>query len=115
MALRRDGHIVLEAKDDAALLQDLSQVFRGPNPDSSDAVVICGVQPSGKDGLSVMRSMRQYPWCPPFILMTAFADDEFRTRAWRLGAHAIFGKPFDLDTLLATVGSMAAGLTMTSV
>jgi DNA-binding NtrC family response regulator len=36
----------------------------------------------------------------PVILMTGFADDELRGDARRLGAAAVFDKPFDIDDLV---------------
>lgn len=103
MALRRDGHYVLESQSGAALLLDLGHVFLGPSPDTANSVIISDVRMPDRDGLAILRSMRQYPWCPPFILITAFGDPGLHAEAQRAGAHAVFDKPFDLQVLRATV------------
>jgi DNA-binding response OmpR family regulator len=39
----------------------------------------------------------------PVILITAFGDDETHTEARRLGAAAVFNKPFEFDDLRTVV------------
>lgn len=104
-ALRGDGHFVLEAKDGAALLLDIEHVYGGPEPDRAASVVIADIRMPGRDGLSILRNLREYAWCPPFILITAFGGRELHQEARRLGAHAVFDKPFDLQVLRAKVAS----------
>jgi two-component system response regulator (stage 0 sporulation protein F) len=104
-ALRQDGHFVLEASDGHALLVDIGHVYGGPQPDDSASVVVADVRMPGRDALSILRGLREHPWCPPFILITAFGDRDLRDEARRLGAHAVFDKPFDLQVLRAKVGS----------
>ena len=40
---------------------------------------------------------------PPIILITAFGDKETHMQAERLGAVALFDKPFDIDEMLKKV------------
>jgi DNA-binding response OmpR family regulator len=40
---------------------------------------------------------------PPMILITAFGDKETHMLAERLGAAALFDKPFDIDDMLKKV------------
>jgi CheY-like chemotaxis protein len=106
-ALRRDGHFVLEASDGAALLLDLGHVFIGEPPEPVNSVVISDVRMPGRDGLEILRRMREFPWCPPYILITAFGDPDLHEHARKLGARAVFDKPFPLDVLRALVLSIA--------
>jgi CheY-like chemotaxis protein len=107
-ALRRDGHFVLEAQDGAGLLLELGHAFWGDEPDPGVAsVIISDMYMPARDGLAILRGIRRHPWCPPFILMTAFGDPELHTQARRLGVHAVFDKPFELQRLRFAVSALA--------
>jgi CheY-like chemotaxis protein len=105
--LRRDGHFVLEAADGAALLSDLGHVFWGDGLDPEQNVIISDARMPGRGGLAVLHGIRQFPWCPPFILITAFADEQIRAEARRLGVYRVFDKPFDLDELRELVSGLS--------
>jgi two-component system, response regulator, stage 0 sporulation protein F len=102
-ALRRDGHFVLEARDGVSLLMDIGHVYWGSEPDSTPSLVITDVRMPERDGISILRGLRRHAWCPPFILITGFGDEELHAQASELGAQAVFDKPFDLDDLRALV------------
>jgi two-component system response regulator (stage 0 sporulation protein F) len=106
-ALRRDGHFVLEATDGVGLLLELGHAYWGDLPDPTPTVVISDLRMPGHDGLSVLDRLRQHAWCPPFILITGFGDPDVHEQAARLGARAVFDKPFDLDALRAAVVRLA--------
>jgi CheY-like chemotaxis protein len=106
-ALRRHGHSVLEAADGPALLSDLARVFWGPGTDAEDSVIVSDARMPGRGGLAILRGIRQFAWCPPFVLITAFGDEETHQEAARLGVVRVLDKPFDLDDLLATVDGIA--------
>jgi two-component system, response regulator, stage 0 sporulation protein F len=110
-ALRRDGHFVLEARDGPGLLLEIGHAYWGDLPDSTPTVVISDLRMPGRDGLAILRGLRDHEWCPPFILITGFGDRSVHDEAARLGAHAVFDKPFDLDELRAAV--MRLGRTAT--
>jgi DNA-binding response OmpR family regulator len=106
-ALRRDGHLVLESANGAGLLLDLGHAFFGEGSDSPpDSLIISDLRMPARDGLAILRGLRRDPRCPPFILMTAFGDSEVHREARRLGAYAVFDKPFDLVELLAAVNEI---------
>ncbi len=105
-ALRRDGHFVLEAHDGAGLLLELGHAYWGDLPDVTPTVVISDLRMPGRDGLAILRGLRRFAWCPPFILITGFGDDSIHQEAARLGAGAVFDKPFDIDKLRAAVARL---------
>jgi CheY-like chemotaxis protein len=111
VALRRDGHFVLESQDGAALLLDLGHAFWGDEPDLRGSVIISDLYMPARDGLAILRGIRRHAWCPPFILMTAFGDDLVHEEARRLGVHAVFDKPFELQALRLAVEQIARRLT----
>ena len=102
-ALRRDGHFVLEARDGPGLLLEIGHAYWGDLPDPTPTVIVSDLRMPGRDGLAVLNGLRQYAWCPPFILITGFGDASVHDQAARLGAEAVFDKPFDLDALRAAV------------
>lgn len=108
-ALRRRGHAVLESPDGPALLSDLGRVFWGPCADGEDSVIVSDARMPGTGGLAILRGIRQFPWCPPFILITAFGDEQTHQEAARLGVVRVLDKPFDLDDLLAVIEALDRG------
>ena len=72
-------------------------------------LVISDLRMPGFSGIEVLKAMREMAWNIPFILMTAFGDQELHEEARRLGAFAAFDKPFDADDLLTAVGCALGG------
>jgi CheY-like chemotaxis protein len=105
-ALRRDGHLVLESANGAALLLDLGHAFFHDGADAQASLIISDLRMPARDGLAILRGLRNDPRCPPFILITGFGDPEVHAEARRLGVHAVFDKPFDLGALRATVNEI---------
>ena len=110
--LRRQGFEVVEACDGAELLEHLSAAVdehrlaaRGiavRNEGAYDAVIADNQLPElcGLDVLAALQRAR----CPvPFILITAFADEDTRAEARALGAAAFLEKPLSIADLQAAV------------
>jgi DNA-binding NtrC family response regulator len=66
-------------------------------------LVISDERMPGMAGLEVLDALRRAGWPTPFILITGFGDQATHASARRLGASAVFDKPFDLDDLRKTV------------
>jgi DNA-binding NtrC family response regulator len=101
-ALRQDGYRVREARDGHELLQEMGGAMLGHTEDPID-LVISDIRMPGPSGLAVLRSVRSADWAIPFILITAFGDEDTHREAERLGARAVFDKPFDVDDLRTAV------------
>ena len=98
-ALRRDGYDVVEARNGDELYRELSMRFvrfGDPNLD----LIVTDVRMPGRSGLDVVELLRKLATDIPLIVMTAFGDDEVRTRAGAAGA-VLLDKPFDLADLRA--------------
>jgi two-component system, response regulator, stage 0 sporulation protein F len=108
-SLRRHGHFVLEAGDGPGLLAHLGEAYTGASTGKTPSAIIADMRMPGCDGLSVFRGLRREPWCPPFILITAFADPRLHAEAAALGAHAVVDKPFDLEDMCAIVNRIRRG------
>ena len=97
-ALRRDGHQVMEVANGVAL-DDVIRELAAQSPGHPHEIVISDVRMPGRTGLSVLETHRGCPWCPRFIFMTGFGDEELREEARDLGAAAVIEKPFEMDEL----------------
>jgi len=106
-ALRKDGHEVQEAADGGRLLVRIAEAFdRDPSLALID-VIVSDVRMPVCSGLDLLEQLVQARWRVPFILMTAFGDDETRRRAEGLGA-VLFDKPLSLEALRTAVLRLGA-------
>lgn len=96
--LRADGYEVIESSNGFDMLQEIEiLLFRG-EPVPMDLIVSDERMP-GMMGLEALAHVRDAQWPTPFILITGFGDRDTHAEADRLGASAVFDKPFDLDDL----------------
>lgn len=105
-ALRKDGYEVTECGDGFRLLDHLGSVLHSPEsgvePEEFD-LIISDVRMPGVTGMSVLQGVQLFEGFPPTILITAFGDQQTHAEARRLGAKAVFDKPFHFEDLLAKV------------
>jgi DNA-binding NtrC family response regulator len=99
-ALGRDGIDVELAADGAELRQRLETLAdRGKLPQ----IVIADIQMPGVTGMHILAWVRRELPSVDVILITAFGDARIHARARKLGAAAVFDKPFDLDQLRVVI------------
>ena len=103
-ALREKGYGVVECADGLRVLERLSSVVLSSAVTSRDpenfALIISDIRMPGVNGMSILEGVKLFEHFPPIILITAFGDEETHAEAARLGAAAMFDKPFDLVDLL---------------
>lgn len=103
IVLRNDGHRVTEFRNGGDLEAHLENVLpeglAGPPP----LLVVADLRMPERDGLTVMKVLKERGFQPPFILMTAFGDHGTHAAAAKLGAVAVLDKPFDFDELRTTI------------
>lgn len=97
-ALVRKGYLVQTAKDGVEATRTL-------NGASIDLVLLDLLMPN-RDGLAVLRELRDRHSPPATIVMTGSRSTEMREEAMALGAHSFLQKPFELGQLLAEVESV---------
>ena len=101
-ALRSDGYEVVEASSGSDLLEEISMLlFRGEAIPAD--LIVSDERMPGLLGSEVLAGLRRACWPTPFVLITGFGDDDTHRKAFRLGASAVFDKPFDLDKLRHTI------------
>ncbi len=88
-----------EADGDAALAWLLAA-------DDPPAAVLLDVMLPGQDGFSIVRALRAAGRFTPVLLLTARGRTEDVLEGFAAGADDYLPKPFDLDVLLARLGSL---------
>jgi len=71
--------------------------------DGMPGAVVSDVRLPGRDGLALMREMRQHDRELPVVLVTGHGDVALAVQAMREGAHDFIEKPFSSERLVAVV------------
>ncbi len=97
-SLRRDGLAVTEVSTGSALLELVAgHLLKGGR--TPFELIISDVRMPGNSGLEILAAIRRAGWSTPVILITAFGDEQVHAEAYRLGAIAVFDKPFEVNAL----------------
>src|SRR6185503_13493154 len=94
-ALERQGHAVLEARDQTEAIRLLQQ--------SQPALVLSDLRLPEGDGFGVLRASKEIDEDVPVIVMTAYGSIEDAVLAMKEGALDFLAKPVDPDHLLLLV------------
>lgn len=105
-ALRQDGYEIIEARSGAELLDYVgaSVLFEDGSP--APDCIVSDIRMPGFSGTGVLAGLRDTGCDTPFVIITAFGDDETRAEAHRMGADAVLNKPFDIDDLRTVVRNL---------
>jgi two-component system response regulator (stage 0 sporulation protein F) len=103
LMLRKEGYRVTECPNGVALLDMLSSFFLPSEEHKNFDLIISDIRMPGITGMEILMGANELDNFPPIILITAFGDKETHMQAERLGAAALFDKPFDIDELLKKV------------
>ena len=95
-ALERQGHAVLEARDQPEAVKLLQQ--------TQPALVLSDLRLPDGDGFGVLRASKEIDADVPVIVMTAYGSIEDAVTAMKEGALDFLAKPVDPDHLLLLVG-----------
>ena len=66
-------------------------------------LVLLDLKMPGMDGMTVLRELRRRDAAVPILLLTAYASVPTAVEALQIGASDYLRKPFDLETVLATI------------
>jgi two-component system response regulator (stage 0 sporulation protein F) len=103
--LQKKGCNVITSKNGNDLMKHLG--LSGPSEKFQEFdLIISDVRMSGVTGLQVLEAAKEFDDFPPMILITAFPDNQTLDLSKRLGAAAVFTKPFDMDDLLNKISQI---------
>lgn len=66
-------------------------------------LVMLDLKLPGMDGMTILRELRQRDKSTPILLLTAYATVPTAVEALQIGANDYLRKPFDIETVLATI------------
>jgi len=98
--LRADGCDVVEARDGLELVAIVAPAERSG---MAFDLIVSDLRMPERSGMEALGALRDEGVRTPYLLITAFGDDETHRDARQLGAVAVLDKPFDLDWLCALV------------
>ena len=104
--LREQEYDVTELTDGAGLLDYLDRIAWRGEREQIDLIISANRLP-GVTGFELLGDLNQWSRRPRVILMTLLGDEMTVVEAQRLGATAVFEKPFSLNDLLAVVHAVA--------
>lgn len=99
--LRLHGYEVVEVKSGTELFEVLTMCLN--SEEQMPDVILSDIRMPGFTGLEVLGCIDRAELGVPFILMTAFSDEETRKRGENEGAAAFLAKPFEFERLLAAI------------
>src|SRR6266545_62333 len=94
-ALEAQGHVVVEARDEAEAIEQLRQ--------ARPAVVLTDLKLPTGDGFGVLRAAKELDPELPVVVMTAYGSIQDAVTAMKEGAMDFLAKPVDPDHLLLMV------------
>jgi DNA-binding NtrC family response regulator len=100
--LRRDGFEVLEARDGNELLSLIGREI-ATRGEQGFSLIVSDIRMPGFTGMTILAGLRRADWPTPVMLITGFGDPNTHREAERLGAAAVFDKPFDMDDFRTAV------------
>ena len=97
--LEAEGCDVLAVVNGSELLERLGNWLLEEASEPPADVIITDVRMPGFNGLSIIDGLRAYGWPLPVIVISAFADDEMRTKIADIRSAALMEKPLDIKRL----------------
>ena len=74
--------------------------FLGSDVIAETTCLITDMQMPGLNGLELQEALRSQGYQTPVIVITAYPDEKYRTRAFANGAVGFLSKPFDEKSLI---------------
>ena len=100
--LRKKGFEIIECGDGEELYQVMvADHQRRLSPKVE--LIITDVQMPHLSGLEILKIANERHWNVPIVVTTALGDIQIESESLRLGATAVFSKPFDFDAVVATI------------
>jgi CheY-like chemotaxis protein len=98
-ALRKDGYQIVAVSNGVDLMDILGDSLSQDGSLAPFDLVLSDLRMPGWPGMEALAEIGRNPGMPPFILFTAFGDEDAHRRALEIGALTLLDKPFDIDYL----------------
>jgi DNA-binding response OmpR family regulator len=98
-ALRKDGYQIVAVSNGVDLMDILGDSISQDGTFVPFDLVLSDLRMPGWPGMEALAKVGRNPGMPPFILFTAFGDEDTHKRALEIGALTLLDKPFDIDYL----------------
>jgi CheY-like chemotaxis protein len=105
-ALRKDGYQIVAVSNGVDLMDILGDSLSSDGTLAPFDLVLSDLRMPGWPGLETLATIGRNPGMPPFILFTAFGDEDTHQRALEIGALTLLDKPFDIDYLREIVAQV---------
>ena len=89
-------------------LFESAESFLASKPDREWSCLILDVKLDGMSGIDLQRTLRSEGSNTPIIVITAHGSDAIREQAEQAGCAAFLTKPFNGDSILALLESLAS-------
>jgi FixJ family two-component response regulator len=100
-ALARDGiRELVESLGYKAIAFESAQHFLASSVLAETTCLITDVQMPGSNGLELQEALKAQGYQTPIILITAYPNENYRTRALENGAIGFLSKPFNDGSLM---------------
>jgi FixJ family two-component response regulator len=100
-AAARDGiRELVESLDYRAVTFSSAEHFLNSSVVEETTCLITDVQMPGLNGLELQETLQSRGYSIPVILITAYANEKHRTRAFHNGAIGFLSKPFNEEALI---------------
>ncbi|HCU24773.1 MAG TPA: hypothetical protein DF383_07130 [Deltaproteobacteria bacterium] len=106
--LQKEGYRAMGVRNALELLDYTGPETALPSNPEPD-LIISDIRMPGVTGLSFLEGLKSMNSPIPVIIITAFGSPEIHQEALRLGAAAVFDKPFDMDHLKESVKEILGG------
>ena len=105
VAVRQSLAFLLSTAGLAVRVHESAVAFLGTLPDAQDGCIVTDIRMPEMDGLELQRQLRIQKVGLPVIVITGHGDVALAVEAMKAGAVDFIEKPFDDETLLASIRS----------
>lgn len=107
--LRESIGDLLETEGYQSRLYESAEAFLGERRHADYACIVADVKMPGISGIEMLAIIRQFPDCPPVLVLTSYTDERIRSDALRTGAASFLTKPIDTELLFSALEAAISG------
>src|SRR6218665_1851596 len=110
IAVRTSLSLLLKSAGNEVLIADEAvkafEIVRTQSPELIILDLNFSIDTSGKEGMELLKKIRNFDAAVPIILITGWASIELAVQGMKLGANDFINKPWDNDYVLQSVKTL---------